>query len=1256
MIKEIQGVIYDGEDPGQAFGGGIYSVSCNIGFANTPTKITLNIVSKDSEYTITDDDLVVSSGGDHKITIGGVRPWTAPGAPPADPVGGVTFNRMYIYSYSFNNTPGSKTLTVNFVDHSMCLDKIFVGLIGRHGTKTALAAGVDDIYNPADEVQVKSVSLSFGFRLLCLRCNELRPTKDITPAPWEPPRTVTRQAYIAGDGNPCGGTGPINTYCRVDQDIECINGGYILLGSEQFKETECEIPKVEYTFDDLCNALDFILGADPQGCNGPVSYRHNLRDFKRSSTYQASYTGTLREVLSAWAADFSFDFTFDYSTEFLWIQGVDLKEPIDLTEVKNAIQSGFGPDSDRGLIRNHRELHTLENTYYQTPLVKYIKPPRPFQRAKTHYQDNMRGRVLTPLETVGTTAHLGRTDDELYVSMALATYQDEARIIWLSDLARSKHEETNWVNPLHGPPGGGAAGEVDPAYDPTVHGDCSKSEAGPNNGPAIITPLPEFSTEADCQAADATNTWTPNPNDRRLRRDTPWPALGFFPSISFNKALDPTKKVDNTTAATNWNPRFFTKETGTLGLHSDRENIPPMAWNPNQLPQLDCGWAGPNEQVVGGKKYPKRKMGRCCPTLFLDERTDLPDADRLTAACLCHKDNTLAYNHYFWREKVVADFMKDSSSSGHPIWSDPNKYSIYLGIWNENYQNKVGDFDRELADSFLGQYAYWWGNRTSAAELANNPPIYNYGPITPPPNERQCPSFTIGLEGDQEHSAYLYQHKITTLPESKIYSGNSYPFDSVLRVNGGFFAIPPGAIDTEPYCTYCPQRSIFNIEDNAWGTPKNEVSKMFRNKYVISRSVGSPSFQEDPNTLSDLNNYIPIYKHLDPETDFDYFSTAIGISNWQDSIIKPEMMKSGYFPGLAIIPHMDKMKVDIVVDNAGNTEEFPVLEVDYRHWRCTEGQVNGDTPCPPDDDNPLDPFYCPDHWCLMGNVDGDGNSLGPFPVGQWREDKEVFNAMVFQNYNRRREESQNIRPNDCILYCEEDIKREVCACPEQDEPIHGFENYNSRVLYVRHIDMSVPIVYPIEHDYTGFWVSEQLEKGNSMRKQVVMGEPPTPDKLREANVMSTRILDLDVTNDLDALEPDTVGKFQEQIVVSNTHLNPPQNEVVSLPQYYSFVLGTMQSADDPSESISVKVDGTEFDDLTDYLTPAYGLSSFNIVLDGEGLSTDLSFRSRPAKLPKRDVLMQKIGPRAIEGRIPKPAVNVVEGRPLDMEQKGDSLA
>ena len=38
--------------------------------------------------------------------------------------------------------------------------------------------------------------------------------------------------------------------------------------------------------------------------------------------------------------------------------------------------------------------------------------------------------------------------------------------------------------------------------------------------------------------------------------------------------------------------------------------------------------------------------------------------------------------------------------------------------------------------------------------------IYNYGPINPPRNARECPKFTMELEGPHEHAAYLYQHKI----------------------------------------------------------------------------------------------------------------------------------------------------------------------------------------------------------------------------------------------------------------------------------------------------------------------------------------------------------------------------------------------------------------------------------------------------------------------------------------------------------------
>ncbi len=83
-----------------------------------------------------------------------------------------------------------------------------------------------------------------------------------------------------------------------------------------------------------------------------------------------------------------------------------------------------------------------------------------------------------------------------------------------------------------------------------------------------------------------------------------------------------------------------------------------------------------------------------------------------------------------------------------------------------------------------------------------------------------------------------------------------------------------------------------------------------------------------------------------------------------------------------------------------------------------------------------------------------------------------------------------------------------------------------------------------------------------------------------------------------------------------------------------------KSADKPKETITLKVDGTEFDKLKDLLTPAKGLSSFTVSVGSDGISTDITYLSRPAKLPKRDVLLQKIGPRAIEGQITKPSIDV----------------
>ena len=99
--------------------------------------------------------------------------------------------------------------------------------------------------------------------------------------------------------------------------------------------------------------------------------------------------------------------------------------------------------------------------------------------------------------------------------------------------------------------------------------------------------------------------------------------------------------------------------------------------------------------------------------------------------------------------------------------------------------------------------------------------------------------------------------------------------------------------------------------------------------------------------------------------------------------------------------------------------------------------------------------------------------------------------------------------------------------------------------------------------------------------------------------------------------------------------------MVNLPTYYTFLRSVNKSADNPNRTINIRVDGTEFDTLATMLKPAFGLSNFTVSVGSDGISTDITYVSRPAKLPKRDVLMQKIGPRAIEGRIPKPSVNSI---------------
>ena len=109
-------------------------------------------------------------------------------------------------------------------------------------------------------------------------------------------------------------------------------------------------------------------------------------------------------------------------------------------------------------------------------------------------------------------------------------------------------------------------------------------------------------------------------------------------------------------------------------------------------------------------------------------------------------------------------------------------------------------------------------------------------------------------------------------------------------------------------------------------------------------------------------------------------------------------------------------------------------------------------------------------------------------------------------------------------------------------------------------------------------------------------------------------MDHDVTNLIDP-QPEGNGFKQEFII--NGHA--PRD----LGAVKAGLAGMALSNDGPTETINVKVDGISYDTLWPFINPASGLTSFNITVDGEGMSTDLVFSSHPPKLPKRDVWMQK---------------------------------
>jgi hypothetical protein len=370
----------------EIYGGHIYNANVNFGFSQEATTVSISVVSEDGNYAVDPNDLSTSSP--HTLTIGGT----------------ITIDPVFLYEYQVQKQGNQRILQLVYKDASILLDKIFVGLNYIHGFSQGAA-------------QTKYLEAQFS----CQPC----------PGPSSAPRPVTVDVNgIYKDGLLVQG-GVFRSVKNSDPQQSTISkwdGGYILLGDEQFAQNECDIPKVDYNLTSLLNLLAY---------NGITVY--GLTDV--NPDHRTDYVGTLREVLGNWCSDFGLSFYWNSfrtaSSRTEDIIGIDLSNPVSLTTldaVKTAIDSISR--SDDYLVTSFNETYSLENTNKTYHVTSFKKDATVKQRNWTIYKQYSAQNITVQDLNPNKNMLLGRTYEQFITSCVLAKYSTQLRDIYNWKLLR----------------------------------------------------------------------------------------------------------------------------------------------------------------------------------------------------------------------------------------------------------------------------------------------------------------------------------------------------------------------------------------------------------------------------------------------------------------------------------------------------------------------------------------------------------------------------------------------------------------------------------------------------------------------------------------------------------------------------------------------------------------------------------------------------------------------------------------------------
>lgn len=452
MAYQVIEQIKVGTNPqGKAWGGFIYSANMSVGYSSATTQLILNIMSPTNDYTISDSDLKVNT------------------APTLIKVGDLGIN-MFLYAYTKNRTAdGGTVLNVTYVDQSVNLDRVYIGLANEHTRKNiksiVLAGSVPmtceacdgsvtprtttaTVYRQVDSyglnANVGELTLgSYGAKqsvfhygqggsavpLLIITVNGASALMTDTTgsnlvAPTAPTisgfdiiasLTTTRViSYYGWGANYTNVANPAFQFGSIQE------GGLIALGTEEFSQSTCSSGAVTYSLKELKNAIkDFGFLIETVPGTSTETIPDGYDDLRRN------YSGTLRSVLQNWGNDYGFDFSYDFTSNK--IIGINLRQAItDIETIKDRIKNSDSLTNYAGspVVETLEESASLAGTYRKYHSTIYRKDARVRNYSKTIYNQArfspLRLQDIMPLPSSFETGKYLSYDD-FYTSCVLST-------------------------------------------------------------------------------------------------------------------------------------------------------------------------------------------------------------------------------------------------------------------------------------------------------------------------------------------------------------------------------------------------------------------------------------------------------------------------------------------------------------------------------------------------------------------------------------------------------------------------------------------------------------------------------------------------------------------------------------------------------------------------------------------------------------------------------------------------------------------